>query len=444
MAFKAITIVLFPDGTNKVKQFRLPRFLLVFFILLIVSSAAFLSWIIRDYINMKMQMPLLAHLQKENEQQKRQFVHLARRIHQMTQKMRELQQFDRNLRVMVNLEIPDDSAEIQGVGGSEPTLLLPDYSMAKTHKDLVRLLHRSLDSLNDEIAIGKQDRSELHKLLKSQKIRLASTPSISPTRGWLSSRFGYRNSPFTGEKEFHKGIDIATKMNTPVVAPANGIVSSIRWERIPGKVLYINHGYGMVTKYAHLQKVLVQKGQDVKRGETVALVGNAGRSTAPHLHYEVHLNGVPTDPLRYVSRDALSIFTDRPTKEPATSTLHPRSLQVATYEKSKPNGAFNTAQKIAKGIIVGRRGTASDLADYYKVRATGNTMILRLEPSLKDRDHGFIMIIFDADQRTIGELGETATTITLAVKPQAAYYIKLDLSHAPVETPQYQLHVHFS
>ena len=183
MALKRITIILLLGGTNKVRQFRLPRLLLVFFMLLFVSCA------------------------------------------------------------------------------------LPDYSVAKTHKDLVRLLHRSLDSPNDEIAIGKQDRTELHKLPENQKIRLASTPSILPTRGRLSSRFGYRNSPFTGEKEFHKGIDIATKMNTPVVAPANGIVSSIRWEHMPGRVLYINHGHGLVTKYAHLQEVLVQKDQYVKRGE---------------------------------------------------------------------------------------------------------------------------------------------------------------------------------
>jgi hypothetical protein len=96
---------------------------------------------------------------------------------------------------------------------------------------------------------------------------------------------------------------------------------------MPGKVLYINHGHGLVTKYAHLRKALVRKGQLVKRGETVALVGNTGRSTAPHLHYEVHLNGVPTNPLRYVSRDALSLLTDRPTKEPATNILASRSLQ---------------------------------------------------------------------------------------------------------------------
>ena len=108
-------------------------------------------------------------------------------------------------------------------------------------------------------------------------------------------------------------------------------------------------------------------------------------------------------------------------------------------------GAFNSAQEIAEGIIVGRRGTASDRADYYKVRATGNTMILRLEPSVKDKNHGFLMIVLDASQRTIGEdLGETGPTITLAVKPQAAYYIKLDLSRAPIETPEYHLHVYFS
>jgi murein DD-endopeptidase MepM/ murein hydrolase activator NlpD len=154
--------------------------------------------------------------------------------------------------------------------------------------------------MEHEIALGEEDKKELHKFLESQKILLASTPSIWPTKGWMSSRFGYRTSPFTGQKEFHKGIDISTRMNAPVIAPANGIVSHVGWNHGYGRVLTIEHGYGVKTKYAHLQKILVKKGKHVKRGETVALVGSTGRSTGPHLHYEVHLNRVAVNPLRYI------------------------------------------------------------------------------------------------------------------------------------------------
>jgi len=144
------------------------------------------------------------------------------------------------------------------------------------------------------------------------------------------------------------------------------------------------------------------------------------------------------------SRDDVTLLTDRPTKEPTTTSLPPRPLQVAIHETSKDNGTFYTAQEIIEGVIIGRRSMASDHTDYYKVRATGHTMILRLEPSLIERNHRFIMTVYDADRRSIREdLGVTGSTITLAVTSQAIYYIKIDLRHAPIETPQYQLHMHF-
>jgi murein DD-endopeptidase MepM/ murein hydrolase activator NlpD len=249
---------------------------------------------------MKADMPRLARLESDNEQQRRQFVHLVQRIDQVTHQLNKLKAFDQKLKVMVNLETGEDGSQFTGVGGSDPALTDPKRMMENSHKEMVRLMHRSLDTIENEIALGEQNKTELHKFLESQKILLASTPSIWPTKGWMSSRFGYRVSPFTGQKEFHKGIDISTRMNAPIIAPANGIVSHVGWDHGYGKVLTIEHGYGVRTKYAHLQKALVKKGQHVKRGETVALVGNTGRSTGPHLHYEVHLNRVAVNPLRYI------------------------------------------------------------------------------------------------------------------------------------------------
>jgi len=297
---KKITVFWVPNSASRVKQIKLPRFIPVFVVLILITGAASLTWIVRDYLALKAKMPQLTYLKKENEQQKRMFHHIAERINDITHKVGELKKFDRKLRVMVNLETGEEGERLSGVGGSDPILLDPKHTINKSHKELVRLMHRSLDSLEDEIAIGEQDKVELHKFLENQKVLLASTPSIWPTKGWLSSGFGYRKSPFTGEKEFHRGIDISTRLGGPILAPADGIVAKVYWDHGYGRTMIIKHGHGLFTKYAHLKKILVKKGQFVRRGETVALVGNTGRSTGPHLHYEVHLNRVPVNPLHYI------------------------------------------------------------------------------------------------------------------------------------------------
>ena len=161
-------------------------------------------------------------------------------------------------------------------------------------------MHRSLDNLDTGISVQINEKAELYKFLESQKSMLASTPSIWPTKGWVSSRFGYRISPFTNQQEFHKAIDIVTRMKAPIIAPADGVVSLIGKNAGYGKVLAINHGYGLKTRYAHLSKILVKKGANIKRGQKIGLVGNTGRTTGPHLHYEVHQNAVPVNPLRFI------------------------------------------------------------------------------------------------------------------------------------------------
>jgi murein DD-endopeptidase MepM/ murein hydrolase activator NlpD len=243
-------------------------------------------------------MPVLAQLQKENLQREKQFVHLAQRIDGLTSRMCELREFDRKLKVMVNQDNSDDGEEIKGLGGPNP--ILAGTEVVPDHRQLVRKMHRALDNLENESILSEQDKSELHKLLEEQQTLLASTPSIWPTKGWLSSSFGTRTSPFTGRKEFHKGIDVSTRIKSPIYAPADGIVSYVGRDRGYGKMVWIKHGNGVLTKYAHLNTALVKKGQHVKRGETIALVGNTGRSTGPHLHYEVHLNGVAVNPMRYI------------------------------------------------------------------------------------------------------------------------------------------------
>lgn len=300
MAGKKVTIVFVPGASKKVKQLKIPRSLLFFFFLIFVSAALVLTWGVRDYRAIKAKIPRLGQLEKENEQQRLQLVALTQKIDQISGKLIELNKFDQKLKTMVNLKTSEDNSQFLGIGGSDPSLLNPDYTIEKAHQKLVRLMHKSLDNLDTEISIQANEKEELYKFLENQKTMLASTPSIWPTRGWISSGFGYRISPFTNEKEFHKGIDICTRINTPIIAPADGVVSLAGRNHAMGKMLTINHSYGVKTRYGHLSKILVKKGQYVKRGQEIALVGNTGRTTGPHLHYEVYLNGLPVNPFRYI------------------------------------------------------------------------------------------------------------------------------------------------
>jgi murein DD-endopeptidase MepM/ murein hydrolase activator NlpD len=300
LAAKKVTIVFLPGASKKVKQFKIPRSLLFFLFLVFLSAALALAWGVRDYRAIKAKIPRLAKLEEENEQQKLQLVALTHKIDRISGKLIELKKFDQKLKTMVNLETSEENSQFLGVGGSDPSLLNPDYALEKAHQKLIRLMHSSLDNLDTEISIQANEKEELYKFLENQKTMLASTPSIWPTRGWVSSGFGYRISPFTNEKEFHKGIDISTRMSTPINAPADGVISSAGRNYGMGKMITINHGYSIKTRYGHLSKILVKKGQYVKRGQKIALVGNTGRSTGPHLHYEVYLNGLPVNPFRYI------------------------------------------------------------------------------------------------------------------------------------------------
>jgi murein DD-endopeptidase MepM/ murein hydrolase activator NlpD len=129
---------------------------------------------------------------------------------------------------------------------------------------------------------------------------LASTPSLSPVSGFFSDGYGWRRDPIDGSREFHKGVDIVAPTGTPVRAPADGLVTSAGRMAGYGAMVHLAHGYGMATRYGHMSRVIVKAGQRVKRGEVIGYVGSTGRSTGPHLHYEVFLAGAQVDPRKYL------------------------------------------------------------------------------------------------------------------------------------------------
>jgi len=128
----------------------------------------------------------------------------------------------------------------------------------------------------------------------------SAVPTLWPTRGWLTSGFGVRVDPVTAERTMHRGVDIATAPGAPVVAPSDGVVLYAGMDGVYGNLLVLDHGCGVRTRYGHLAEIAVARGQAVKRGTAIAMVGNTGRSTGPHLHYEVQVDGIAENPSRFV------------------------------------------------------------------------------------------------------------------------------------------------
>jgi murein DD-endopeptidase MepM/ murein hydrolase activator NlpD len=300
MASKKATILFLPGGSNKVRKIKISSGFIRIFLIIFVLISIGICWLINDYKKIKAQIPQLNSLKKENRIQKIQLVALSRKISKINKEMVKLQEFDQKLRIMTNLNPSEKQEQFLGLGGSNLNTLNPDYQFEEVYKELIYQTHKSLENLETEIAVTSRSQAELSKFLREQKSILACTPSIRPTNGWFSSGFGYRISPFTNLREFHKGLDIATRIGTPIIAPADGLVVFAGREGNFGRMVAINHGYNLMTRYGHLHKFRVRKGQHVKRGQVIGEVGNTGRCTGPHLHYEVLLNGVPVNPLRYI------------------------------------------------------------------------------------------------------------------------------------------------
>jgi murein DD-endopeptidase MepM/ murein hydrolase activator NlpD len=206
--------------------------------------------------------------------------------------MTRLDRFERRtekLATLAGLDLPGLAGQGVGAGTSGSSMELMSSRLqreAEQLSDRSRLIGRRLDTVEELIA----ERSE----------RLSRTPSILPVRGLLTSGFSWRRHPFTGRRQFHPGLDVAAPEGTPVHAPADGVVVKTERHGGYGKVLYVSHGDGITTRYGHLLEYRTRPGERVRRGDVVGLVGNTGRSTGPHLHYEVLVHGKQVDPMKYV------------------------------------------------------------------------------------------------------------------------------------------------
>jgi murein DD-endopeptidase MepM/ murein hydrolase activator NlpD len=275
----------------------------VFFVVALIYS----GYVIYDYAKLKRSVLNnrelehdISNLQDEIDSQRRQIQTFAGQINTLKSKLIALGDFEKKIRIIANIESSDEQDNLFGVGGSAPEDLDAQIPLRETHNSLIRGMHEQTRQL-EQAAVQQQEGFEtLYSYLEDHRNLLASTPAIRPTQGWTTSGFGYRTSPFTGLREFHKGLDIATRKGTSIIATANGIVTYVGTKGFLGKTVDVDHGHGMVTRYSHLYKALKKTGDVVNRGEAIAQVGSTGRTTGPHLHYEVLLNGIPVNPEKYI------------------------------------------------------------------------------------------------------------------------------------------------
>lgn len=304
---KQIKIWTHSNNSSDIKEYSVTRGFIAFLILLVLISTAVLVYDGFDYVRLKKQSFDTKILLKENlaqkdeiKNQRIQIEAFAKDITSLKKNLVLLSNFEKKVRIIANIKQNDDFTGFFGVGGVSREDLDPGISLAQKHNSLIREMHKQVNQI--DIAAEKQTENyqQLLKLLEKKKNLLVSTPSIRPANGVRTSKFGYRTSPFTGEREFHAGLDIANKKGTKVIATADGIISYEGRKRFIGNEVLIDHGHGVVTKYGHLSKILVQAGLRVHRGDVIGLMGTTGRSTGPHVHYEVRINGIPVNPEKYI------------------------------------------------------------------------------------------------------------------------------------------------
>jgi len=238
-------------------------------------------------------------LERENQQLATSLGQMNARISSLSDTLSAITRRDARIRLLANLEPTDPQVLQAGIGGPAP-----EVTGTGPRTELTRQATEVSVDLNAMIRRANLlafSFDEAADSLESHRDRLAALPSILPTQGWLTSAFSsMREHPVLHIARPHEGIDVVAPMGAPIEAPAAGKVISAGWETGYGYSVSIDHGYGITTRFAHASKLLVKRGEKVERGQRIALVGNTGLATGPHLHYEVHVRGRAVNPLNYV------------------------------------------------------------------------------------------------------------------------------------------------
>ncbi|MCC8193654.1 MAG: M23 family metallopeptidase [Deltaproteobacteria bacterium] len=297
MFFKNYQIVVFKDRIGSCGHMRVSGWLIFILILLLVGLTGAVAYLWSFYPRYLSTDYQLREAEKTIQTQNTQIVAMSSKLQSLEEDVRRVQQFDAKLRVMMNVDRdPPDTSALAEKAENPAQGYVPLY-----RQDLLaKRMHSLADKLAEDVSLEEIRQQDILLALRQNREFMIMTPSIWPAEGHLTSGFGTRVNPLTGKTVLHAGIDIANRIGTSVIAPARGTVVSAGWQNAYGNCVVINHGNSITTRYAHMEKFTVKEGQVVNRGDVIGAIGNTGRSTGPHLHYEVRVGGVPVNPMRYI------------------------------------------------------------------------------------------------------------------------------------------------
>ena len=293
------TLMIIPSRKSGVKKISVSK--IVIRNILIASLVAILAalYVVYDYASIKRDRAELVRLRTQTKEQSQQFRDLAIKIDGFADRMEQLRQFDKKIRILSADQTSRDKKLPLGIGGSDKETRIKDL-LDQDQQKLITGMRKGIVKLNEDANDREKSFNELLNFLHEQKSILAATPSIWPVRGWVTSEFGVRESPFSSGVEFHKGLDISTRFGKEVVSPADGLVIVSAYDSQDGNFIKIDHGRSLATGFAHLSRRAVKQGMRVKKGDIIGYVGDTGRSTGSHLHYAVFVNNVPVNPRKYL------------------------------------------------------------------------------------------------------------------------------------------------
>jgi septal ring factor EnvC (AmiA/AmiB activator) len=327
---KTLNVIVVSDERSPVRRFQLRPDLIKRALAGGGALLLGLSLALVDYVRLRVQAVDVDRLRAQTAAQQAKVESVESSLQGLEGELARLREFERKVRVIANLPNSQTSPPVgqpegggQGGGGPEfgESVTSPGLGSGvagaegegaqEEHAD-AWLAENGLDAAALARVTTKAERlgplasaradsfEELVEALRGQSLRLASTPSIWPTQGWLTSGFGYRTSPFTGRPQFHSGLDVAANPGTEIVAAARGRVTFVGRKGPLGKCVMIDHGYGVRTIYGHTADAFVEAGDEVERGQRIATIGMSGRTTGPHLHYSVEVNGEARNPIDYI------------------------------------------------------------------------------------------------------------------------------------------------
>jgi murein DD-endopeptidase MepM/ murein hydrolase activator NlpD len=316
------TLIVVGGETSPVRRMEITRKRIRHGVIAVTAAVALLVAGAVDYVRLRLDAVDVAAMRADTSRHVDELDSLHAKVGSLEDVFDGLAELERKIRVIANLPGAASGAEAgatDGRGGPEEpdpaaletpaaeTPAEPESAAASAPADPGKLDEAALArvrtrarQLGEGLGMRREGLEDLIAGLEGKSDQLASTPSIWPTDGWVTSGYGYRTSPFTGRKKFHGGLDIAADFGTVILAPARGRVTFVGNRGPLGKAVVLDHGYGLRTTYGHTAKAYVKRGEVVERGAPIAAIGSTGRSTGPHLHYAVEREGRAVDPSDYI------------------------------------------------------------------------------------------------------------------------------------------------